>query len=157
MDEDQKDCVFCGVAQGGAITPIRYEDDEIIAVDNLHPDAPIHVVVITKKHITSLAHLEESDRDLAGKALLICKKIAVDMNIAENGYRVVTNIGKWGGQAIPHFHFHVLGGVPLSEQVGLAVETEETPVKQIKTALWKEGLVRRVDFHLRIRLLFAYV
>lgn len=127
------DCIFCQVAAGGAITPIRYEDADIIAVDNLHPDAPVHVVVITKKHITNLAHLEESDRDLAGKVLFVCKKIAADMHLAENGYRVVTNIGKWGGQAIPHLHFHVLGGVPLSERVGLAAETEEIPTEQVKT------------------------
>ncbi|MFA5967566.1 MAG: HIT domain-containing protein [Patescibacteria group bacterium] len=132
MSEDQNNCVFCKVAQGGAITPIRYEDDDIIVVDNLHPDAPIHMVVITKRHIISLAHLEELDRDLAGKILLVCKKVAADMHIAENGYRVVTNIGKWGGQAIPHLHFHVLGGVPLSEKVGLAV-AEEEPHIQAKT------------------------
>ena len=136
MNNDQDNCMFCGVAHGGAITPIRYEDDDIIAVDNLHPEAPVHVVVITKKHIPSLASLEDSDKALAGKVLLVCKKIAADMHIAENGYRAVTNIGKWGGQLIPHLHFHVLGGAPLPEQVGLAVEAEEIisvqPVKNIQ-------------------------
>ena len=133
MSDDKNNCVFCGVASGGAITPIRYEDDDVIAVDNLHPDAPVHVVVITKKHIPSLDHLEKSDQDLAGKILLVCKKVAADMHIAENGYRVVTNIGKWGGQFIPHLHFHVLGGAPLSEQVGLAVESEEVPAPRVIT------------------------
>ena len=128
MNDEPNNCVFCKIVAGGAITPVRYEDDDIIAVDNLYPDAPVHVIVITKKHLVSLDSLEEADRDLAGKVLLVCKKVAADMHIAENGYRVVTNVGKWGGQAIPHLHFHVLGGAPLSERVGLAVAEEEVPV-----------------------------
>lgn len=123
------DCIFCGVANGGAITPVRFEDEDIIAVDNTDPEAPIHIVVIIKKHIASLAEAQTSDQQLLGKALLICKQVAKEMNIDKNGYRVVTNIGKWGGQGIPHLHFHVLGGVPLSEKVGLAVEQEEPQVQ----------------------------
>ena len=126
---NQLDCIFCGVANGGAITPIRYEDEDIIAVDNVYPEAPIHVVIITKKHISSLAEAKASDQQLLGKALMICKQVAKEMNIDKNGYRVVTNIGKWGGQSISHLHFHVLGGVPLSEKVGLSVEQEEPRVQ----------------------------
>lgn len=122
---NQEECIFCGVVNGGAITPIRYEDEDIIAVDNIQPEAPIHVVVITKKHIASLAEAQIADQQLLGKALMICKQVAKEMNIDQNGYRVVTNIGKWGGQAIPHLHFHVLGGAPLSEKVGLSVEMEK--------------------------------
>ncbi|MFH1088484.1 MAG: HIT domain-containing protein [Patescibacteria group bacterium] len=129
----QPDCIFCKVANGGAITPIRFEDEDIIAVDNTDPEAPIHVVVIVKKHIASLANVQFEDQQLLGKALLICKQVAQEMNIDKNGYRVVTNIGKWGGQGIPHLHFHVLGGVPLSEKVGLFVE-QAKPSIQAKTA-----------------------
>ncbi|MEA1909528.1 MAG: HIT domain-containing protein [Patescibacteria group bacterium] len=129
----KKNCVFCKVANGGAITPIRFEDKDIIAVDNTNPEAPVHVVVMTKKHISSLAEAKDKNKELLGKVLLVCRDVAKKMNIDEMGYRVVTNIGKWGGQSIPHLHFHVLGGVPLSEKVGLSIE-EEIPEPRTKIA-----------------------
>lgn len=124
MNDEINNCVFCKVAKGGAITPIRYEDEDLIAVDDLHPDAPIHVVVITKRHIQSLAQFEQSDQALAGKILLVCKQIAKEMNIEGSGYRVVINVGKWGGQVIPHWHCHILGGAPLPTRMGLSVGAE---------------------------------
>lgn len=137
MDNNGLDnCIFCKVAAGGAITPIRYEDEDLIAVDDLHPDAPIHVVVITKKHIPTLAEVTVDDQALMGKLVMVCKQIATEMNIADNGYRVVINVGKWGGQIIPHLHFHILGGAPLASKIGLAAEADvlaEKPANQILT------------------------
>lgn len=103
------DCVFCKIASGEIPSSIIYEDDELIAFDDLDPQAPIHFLVIPKKHIVSLETLEESDSFLIGKIFLAIQKIARDKGISEDGYRVVTNIGEDGGQTVPHMHFHVLG------------------------------------------------
>lgn len=102
------DCVFCKIAAGEIPTEKIYEDEDIIAFNDLDPQAPIHFLVIPKKHITSLESVEESDSKLLGKIMLAIQKLAKDKNL--EGYRVVTNIGEDGGQTVPHLHFHVLGG-----------------------------------------------
>ena len=102
------DCVFCKIAGGEIPTEKIYEDEDIIAFNDLDPQAPIHFLVIPKKHITSLAQVEESDSALIGRIMLAIQKLAKDNNL--EGYRVVTNIGEDGGQTVPHLHFHVLGG-----------------------------------------------
>ena len=102
------DCVFCKIAGGKIPTEKIYEDEDIIAFNDLDPQAPIHFLVIPKKHITSLATLDEADSLLIGKIMLVIQKLAKENNL--EGYRVVTNIGEEGGQSVPHLHFHVLGG-----------------------------------------------
>ena len=102
------DCVFCKIAAGEIPTEAIYEDENLIAFNDLDPQAPIHFLVIPKKHITSLATLDESDSDLVAKIMLVIQKLAKENNL--EGYRVVTNIGEDGGQSVPHLHFHVLGG-----------------------------------------------
>ena len=102
------DCVFCKIAAGEIPSEAIYEDENLIAFNDLDPQAPIHFLVIPKKHITSLATLDESDSELIAKIMLAIKKLAADNNL--EGYRVVTNIGEDGGQTVPHLHFHVLGG-----------------------------------------------
>lgn len=102
------DCVFCKIASGEIPTDAIYEDENLIAFNDLDPQAPIHFLVIPKKHITSLATLDESDSDLVAKIMLVIQKLAKENNL--EGYRVVTNIGEDGGQSVPHLHFHVLGG-----------------------------------------------
>lgn len=102
------DCVFCKIGEGEIPTDKIYEDEDIIAFNDLDPQAPIHFLVIPKKHITSLATLDESDSDLVAKIMLVIQKLAKENNL--EGYRVVTNIGEDGGQSVPHLHFHVLGG-----------------------------------------------
>ena len=102
------DCVFCKIAQGEIPTEAIYEDENLIAFNDLDPQAPIHFLVIPKKHITSLAEVSDKEADLLGHILTSISKLAKDMNL--EGYRVVTNIGEDGGQSVPHLHFHVLGG-----------------------------------------------
>ena len=102
------DCVFCKIAGGEIPTDKIYEDEDIIAFNDLDPQAPIHFLVIPKKHITSLATLDKSDSDLVAKIMLVIQKLSKENNL--EGYRVVTNIGEDGGQSVPHLHFHVLGG-----------------------------------------------
>jgi len=111
----KNECVFCKLVSG-ELKParVRYEDDDVLAFDDINPLAPIHVQVITKKHIESLDKMKKSEQELMGKALYVCRTLAKELGIAKNGYRVVTNVGKWSGQVVPHIHFHLLGGAPLT-------------------------------------------
>ena len=102
------DCVFCKIVEGEIPTDKIYEDEDIIAFNDLDPQAPIHFLVIPKKHITSLATLDEADSALISQIMLTIAKLAKENGL--EGYRVVTNIGEEGGQSVPHLHFHVLGG-----------------------------------------------
>lgn len=102
------DCVFCKIAAGEIPSEAIYEDENLIAFNDLDPQAPIHFLVIPKKHITSLATLDEADSALISQIMLTIAKLAKENGL--EGYRVVTNIGEEGGQSVPHLHFHVLGG-----------------------------------------------
>ena len=104
------DCVFCKIADGKIPSDVIYEDEDVIAFNDLDPQAPIHFLVIPKKHIQSIATLEEADSQIISHVFATIKKIASDKGLDENGYRVVTNVGEDGGQSVPHLHFHVLGG-----------------------------------------------
>lgn len=102
------DCVFCKIASGEIPTDAIYEDENLIAFNDLDPQAPIHFLVIPKKHITSLSTLSDSDSQLIAEIMKIIRDLAKKYDLT--GYRVVTNIGEEGGQSVPHLHFHVLGG-----------------------------------------------
>ncbi len=92
---------------------IEYEDDEIIAIRDIAPSAPIHVLIIPKRAITSINSTDESDVETIGRVFLVARDLAKSFGISESGYRVVTNINSDGGQTVPHLHFHLLGGQPL--------------------------------------------
>lgn len=104
------DCIFCKIAQKEIPSTIVYEDEDVIAFHDLNPEAPVHVLVIPKKHIESLNAATPEDQALLGKIMLAIQKIAAEQGIAENGYRVVTNCGAQGGQTVMHLHFHLMGG-----------------------------------------------
>ena len=104
------DCIFCKIAQKEIPSTIVYEDEDVIAFNDLNPEAPVHVLVIPKKHIESLNTATAEDQQLLGKIMLAIQKIAAEQGIAENGYRVVTNCGVQGGQTVMHLHFHLMGG-----------------------------------------------
>jgi histidine triad (HIT) family protein len=125
-----KDCIFCQIAAGRIPASVRYEDDKIIAFDDINPNAPIHILVIPKKHISSLADITKRDEKLMGQIVYRCKVLAKELNIADNGYRVVVNVGRWGGQIVPHLHFHLLGGAPLADSLGMAEAKHKTLIKQ---------------------------
>ncbi len=103
------DCLFCKIARGEIPATKVYEDDEVLAFKDIHPKAPVHILIIPKKHITSLAHAEDADAPLLGKMLSLTRKLAVQEG-ALNGFRVVINTGRDGGQEVDHLHVHVLGG-----------------------------------------------
>ncbi len=109
-----RDCLVCRIVAGEIPATRVHEDDEIIAFRDIAPRAPTHVLVVPRRHIASVAALEDADADLAGRLLLVAAAIARQEGIADHGYRVVTNIGAWGGQTIFHLHLHLLGGRPLA-------------------------------------------
>ncbi len=105
----KEDCIFCKIARGEIPSKKIYEDDDVLAFHDIHPQAPVHLLIIPKKHITSLAHAEPEDAPLLGKMLSLTRTLALQAG-ADNGYRVVINTGRDGGQEVPHLHIHVLGG-----------------------------------------------
>jgi len=113
------DCIFCKVARGEIApgTKVRYEDKEMIAFDDRSPSAPVHVLIIPKKHIASFADIKKEDEGLLGRICYRIKLLAEELGLSRNGYRVTVNVGKWGGQVVPHLHFHLLGGAPLNENL----------------------------------------
>jgi len=104
------DTIFGKILRGEIPADLVYEDEHAIAFRDISPQAPVHVLVIPRKPIVSLAHAAEEDAELLGHLLQVCAKVAEAEGLPENGYRVVTNIGEGGGQSVFHLHFHVLGG-----------------------------------------------
>ncbi len=109
MDADPT-CLFCRLAAGEIPSTQIHADDEVVAFRDIAPKAPVHVVVIPRRHIGSAGELTEADGDLLGRIFAVAAQIARSEGIAETGYRIVTNIGAAAGQSVPHLHFHVLGG-----------------------------------------------
>lgn len=108
------ECIFCKIVEGKLPSTKVYEDDKVVAFQDLYPAAPVHILVIPKKHIVSLDAATEEDQDLLGHLLLTIQKVAREQGLDEEGYRVVNNIGKNGGQTVFHIHFHLLGGRTLT-------------------------------------------
>jgi histidine triad (HIT) family protein len=108
VSEVKDGCIFCSIARGDAPAEIVHQDDRVVAFRDIARRAPLHVLVIPREHITSIAGA--TDRDLVGHLVLTATKIAADAGFASSGFRVVTNTGPDGGQAVAHLHFHVLGG-----------------------------------------------
>lgn len=109
-----ENCIFCNIIQGKIPCEKIYEDEQVLSFKDINPEAPVHVLIIPKKHINSINDLKDEDKDIIGHIYTVCKKIAADLGIAENGYRVVTNCGMDAGQTVPHIHFHLLGGRSLN-------------------------------------------
>jgi histidine triad (HIT) family protein len=104
------DCLFCRIAARTIPSKIVYEDDVAVAFEDVNPQAPVHVLVVPRKHVPSLKGADSGDAALLGHLLLTCVNIAREKGIAESGYRIVANTGSEGGQTVFHLHFHVLGG-----------------------------------------------
>jgi len=104
------DCIFCKIANKEISSEIVYEDNEVIAFKDIKPVAPVHLLIITKKHIPSVDHLEAEDKELIGSLFLVARKIAREQGVAETGYRLVFNVGPDAGQTVDHLHLHLIGG-----------------------------------------------
>lgn len=111
------DCLFCKIVRGEIPSEKVYEDEEIYAFRDINPCAPVHVLVIPKKHIDGMDKLTEGDEGLAGRLVFTAARLAEKENLTE-GYRILTNTGGHGGQTVRHLHFHLIGGKKLSMKMG---------------------------------------
>lgn len=104
------DCLFCRIVAGEVPSTRVYEDDVVFAFEDINPQAPVHVVIVPKKHIATLNDLEDGDEAMTGRLIHVAARIARDRGIAEGGYRTVFNVNRDGGQVIYHIHLHLIGG-----------------------------------------------
>ncbi len=106
------ECLFCRIVAGELPSTRLFEDDTVIAIRDLYPRAPTHVLILPTAHVASAADLTSDNAELLGRIFTVAADLARDLGIAENGYRLVTNVGAWGGQSVDHLHFHLMGGRP---------------------------------------------
>ena len=108
------DCLFCNIVDGGIPGDIVYDNDSVLAFNDISPQAPHHVLIIPKKHIPTLNDISNSDRDVVGELHLVAKQIAAERGISGSGYRTVFNCNTDAGQTVFHIHLHLLGGRKMS-------------------------------------------
>ena len=111
------ECIFCKIANNEIPSEKIYEDEKVIAFNDLDPQAPVHVLIIPKEHIKSIDEITDKNSDIVGKIFIIAAKIAKEKSL-DNGYRIVNNCGKDGGQTVEHLHFHLLGGRKMNWPAG---------------------------------------
>lgn len=104
------DCLFCKISKGDIPAIVVHRDDTVVAFEDIHPQAKHHIVIIPIKHIATLNEVEDKDKNLIGHLLMTASKLAKQLNIAEDGYRIVMNCNTQGGQTVFHIHVHLLGG-----------------------------------------------
>jgi histidine triad (HIT) family protein len=103
-------CIFCKIINKEVPSKIVYEDEKVLAFDDINPKAPIHVLLISKEHFGTLNEIPEEKKDILSHLILKARQIAQEKGIAENGYRIVLNTERDSGQEVFHIHFHLLGG-----------------------------------------------
>lgn len=108
------DCIFCKIANKEMSAEIAYEDEDVIAFYDINPQAPIHLLVVPKNHITSIMEIPQENDGLLNKIITVAQKLAKEKDLDTKGFRIVVNTGEDGGQTVPHLHFHILGGRSLS-------------------------------------------
>ncbi len=102
-------CIFCQIIAGQIPSSMVYQDEDIVAFKDIEPQAPYHILFVSRRHIASMDDLMPEDGALLAKIFTAAKKVSHDLGLKQ-GYRFVTNVGTDGGQAVPHLHFHLLGG-----------------------------------------------
>jgi len=103
-------CLFCRIAAREIPTKLVYEDEQVVAFDDINPQAPVHVLIIPRKHFVSAADAQQADATLLGHLMLVGNRLAREKGVADSGYRFVINTGQHGGQSVFHLHLHLLGG-----------------------------------------------
>jgi histidine triad (HIT) family protein len=104
------DCLFCRIVADEIPSTRVHDDDLVIAFRDIAPRAPTHILLIPRRHISSAADLVEADGPLLGRLFSVAADLARSEGIADSGYRLVSNVGRWGGQTVDHLHFHLMGG-----------------------------------------------
>lgn len=112
------DCIFCKIGTGEIKGDVLDHDDMVLVLNDLHPHAPVHLLVLPFRHISSVADLGEADGELISRMVLVANRAAAQQGLAEKGYRLAINCGIEGGQTVEHLHMHVLGGRQLSGALG---------------------------------------
>ncbi|BFH67696.1 MAG: histidine triad nucleotide-binding protein [Paenibacillus dendritiformis] len=112
------DCIFCKIIEGTIPSKKVLENDHVVAFHDITPQAPVHILIIPKKHIATMNDVQAEDAVLMGEIHLAAQQIARDMGIADSGYRLINNCGKDSGQVVFHLHYHLLGGAPLGALIG---------------------------------------
>lgn len=113
-----EDCIFCRIARGELGTEFVGESEHNVALRDLAPQAPVHVLVVPRRHFSALRAVSAEDGAIVADAMLLAARVAAEQGLLQGGYRVLTNDGPDAGQTVPHLHFHVLGGKPM--RAGLA-------------------------------------
>lgn len=109
------DCVFCNIVNKTIDSHFEFEGENLVVIKDLLPKAPVHLLVIPRKHIISIQHLEVEDEKVVGEMVFAAKQMAEKFGIGESGYKLVFNVGRDGGMVVPHLHLHILGGKKLGE------------------------------------------
>ena len=104
------DCLFCRISAREIPAQVVYEDKQVLAFKDIHPQAPVHVLIIPRKHIARVMDLAEDDFELVGEVHRVAQKLAADIGLKDKGFRLVVNNGADAGQAVEHLHYHLLGG-----------------------------------------------
>ena len=112
-----EDCLFCKIIKGEIPSTKVYEDDEILAFKDINPIAPVHILVMPKKHYNDISEVPESEAEIIAKIHMAINKIAKEQGIADKGYRIINNCKEDGGQEVKHLHFHLIGGKKLGTKM----------------------------------------
>ncbi|WP_235811152.1 histidine triad nucleotide-binding protein [Syntrophomonas wolfei] len=111
---NKSDCLFCKIVNREIPAELVYEDERIVAIKDINPAAPVHILLIPREHIVSLDQASNENVELLGCIQTTAAKLARELGIADKGYRLVNNCGEWGGQSVLHLHYHLLGGRQLA-------------------------------------------
>lgn len=104
------DCIFCKIIAGAIPSTRLYEDDLVVAFNDIAPVAPVHVLLVPRQHVASVAEMGEADEQVLTRLFAVARKLAKEKGIADSGFRIVTNTGPDSGQVVFHLHFHLIGG-----------------------------------------------
>jgi len=108
--DPQADCPFCRIEAKQTQSRILYEDEQVLAFEDIHPQAPLHILIVPRKHIATLLNLQEEDVSLMGRLVLVANRIAREKRVDRSGFRIVINCNRNGGQTVGHLHLHLLAG-----------------------------------------------
>jgi histidine triad (HIT) family protein len=106
----EKDCIFCQIARGQTETEFLYQSDTLVVFKDINPHAPVHLLLVPKKHIRSVNDITATDREILAELIVVARDMAKEHGVAKSGYKLLYNVEKGGGQLIFHLHLHLIGG-----------------------------------------------